>query len=348
MKKEKLSETERKRGGLLWWSPLFLFLITAVAGMMLFRFYIQSLSGEYDSKEYEQYYVMITNAPKSAFWQSVYEGAYQTGLEYGIYVDFLNESMPKDYTRDDLMKVAVHSEVDGIIVEADESEELGELIHEAHLQGVPVVTLYSDNTSSERCSYVGVGGYNLGTEYGKRVLSIVKENPPREITNVVVLVNTNTKDSGQNIIFSGIQDTIKKGTVFGDIACSMVSVDATNAFAAEESIRDILMEEEIPDIIVCLNELNTTCVYQAVVDYNLVGEVSILGYYDSETIIRGIERNVIYATAAINTEQMGQYCVDALKEYHELGYTSQYFTADIDMVDRNNVNEYTEGGDDDE
>ena len=29
-----------------------------------------------------------------------------------------------------------------------------------------LVTLYGDNTHSARCSFVGVGSYNLGREYG--------------------------------------------------------------------------------------------------------------------------------------------------------------------------------------
>ena len=129
---------------------------------------------------------------------------------------------------------------------------------------------------------------------------------------------------------------------------TLVSVDDTNAFSVEESIRDIFMEEELPDIIICLNELNTTCVYQAVVDYNKVGKVYILGYYDSETIINAIDRNVIYATVSIDTDQMGRYCVDALSEYHELGYTSQYFTADIELIKKSNVHKYLEGGEENE
>ncbi len=122
-------------------------------------------------------------------------------------------------------------------------------------------------------------------------------------------------------------------------------MDDTNAFSVEESIRDIFMEREIPDIIICLNELHTTCVYQAVVDYNKVGQVNILGYYDSDTIINAIDRNVIYATVAIDTKQMGQFCIKALQEYHELGYTSQYFTADIRLIQKEDVEEYLGKGD---
>ena len=108
------------------------------------------------------------------------------------------------------------------------------------------------------------------------------------------------------------------------------------------------MEEELPDIIVCLNELNTTCVYQAVVDYNKVGQIAILGYFDSDTIINAIDRNVINATISIDTGQMGRFCVDALTEYYEFGNTSQYFTADVTLIDKSNVSGYLEGGDEDE
>ena len=150
----------------------------------------------------------------------------------------------------------------------------------------------------------------------------------------------------QNILCSGIQETIDMEK--GDdtrIEMTLVSVDESNAFSVEESIRDIFMTSDIPDIIVCLNELTTTCAYQTVVDYNRVGQVDILGYYDSETILKAIERNVIYATVSIDTMQMGRSCVDAISEYHALGNTSQYFTADISLVNKKNVSGYLEGGD---
>ena len=62
----------------------------------------------------------------------------------------------------------------------------------------------------------------------------------------------------------------------------MLAIDDSTTFSVEESIRKIFLEEDVPDIIICLNELNTTCVYQTVVDYNKVGEVRILGNYTSD------------------------------------------------------------------
>jgi len=346
-----MKDKKQKNSSIIWilLSTILLIIITAITGISLFRVYMGNFTEVEDVKLYDKYYVMITEDRKSSFWQSVYAGAYEAGLSENTYVDMLGDNLTSDYGREDLMNIAISSEVDGIIVAADESEQMSALIDEAAIKGIPVVTLVGDNTHSNRCSFVGVGGYNVGTEYGQQVLQIIKESEAKPKTKVSVLVNANALDSGQNIICSGIQDTLDRAKEEGkEIEMTLVSVDNTNAFSVEESIRDIFMEEDIPDIIICLNELNTTCVYQAVVDYNKVGEVSILGYYDSETIIKAIDRNVIYATVSIDTKQMGEFCVNALSEYHELGYTSQYFTADIELIKKANVHKYLEGGEDNE
>ena len=59
---------------------------------------------------------------------------------------------------------------------------------------------------------------------------------------------------------------------------------------------------------------STTCVYQAVVDYNCVGEVAILGYYDTDTILKAKRKCSQCNDLDRHTEQMGA-CVDALRDY---------------------------------
>lgn len=308
---------------------------------VIFRSYVREFHKVTDKEKYDQYYVMITEDRKSDFWQSVYRGAYERGQEENIYVDLLGEHLSQEYSREDLMRIAMTSGVDGIFVESDESDEMLQMIDEAVDRGIPVVTLYGDNTHSERCSFVGVGSYNLGREYGRQVLKLAAAQEIPDVLDVAVLVNVHALNSTQSIVCSGIQDTLEQEKQQGpEIELSLITVDDTNTFSVEESIRDIFMEKKLPDIIICLNELNTTCVYQAVVDYNCVGEVSILGYYDTDTILKAIERNVINATISIDTEQMGAFCVDALREYYRYGYTSQYFTADVTIIDQNNVGEY--------
>jgi len=345
--------------------------LTAVMAVYVIWFYQSGLVEETEKESYDKYYIMITEDSKSSIWKSIYQGASERAMEENAYVDWLGDTLFEEYSVEELMQIATASAVDGIIVTANESEELTELINSAVEEGIPVVTLYGDNTKSARCSFVGIGSYNLGREYGRQALEIINERMKEETAEhalqitveeegviqaaveegrlgskerpakVAILVNAYAQDLDQNILCSGIQETIEQERSEDmEIELSLISVDDTNAFSVEESIRDIFMEQEVPDIMICLNELTTTCVYQAVVDYNKVGEVNILGYYDSDAIINAIDRNVIYATVAIDTKQMGGFCIDALEEYHELGYTSQYFTADIRLIRKDNVAEY--------
>ncbi len=327
--------------------PLLFSVVCVVFTVMMAGYVLWFYQGGYEEETagetYDRYYIMITREGKSAFWQSVYQGACERALEENVYVDWLGSDQLQGYSVEEQMEIAIASGVDGIIVTADENETLRKLIDRAAENGIPVVTLYGDNTQSARCSFVGVGGYNLGREYGRQALKIVQErlaDMTERPIRVTLLVNSYANSLDQNIIYSGIQEAIEQERGDAVIEISLQSVDDTNAFSVEESVRDIFMGGNVPDILICLNELNTTCAYQAVVDYNKVGVVSILGQYTSDTILNAIDRNVIYATVNIDTPQMGGFCIDALQEYHDLGYTSQYFTADISLVSRENVDEY--------
>lgn len=384
---------ERKFSGLMF-LPVFLtaacILFTVLMAGYILWFYKGSFQEETAGETYGRYYIMITQDGKSAFWQSVYQGAYERALQENVYVDWLGNDQFQDYSVEEQMEIAIASGVDGIIVTASEEEKMTALIDRADAAGIPVVTLYGDNTQSTRCSFVGVGSYNLGREYGRQALKIMRERlvgtqetrlvmmteedgvttetetaavamgalggseamlksvsvevgtEARPI-RVTLLVNPFANSLDQNILYSGIQETIEQERGNMVVELSQQSVDDTNAFSVEESVRDIFMGGEVPDILICLNELNTTCAYQAVVDYNKVGAVSILGHYVSDTILNAIDRGVIYATVDIDTAQMGAFCIDALQEYHDLGYTSQYFTTDISLITRDNVDEYLAG-----
>ncbi len=369
---KKMRAPKRKFSGLTL-LPAFLsvtcVVFTVVMAVYVLWFYQGRYQEETAGETYDRYYIMITQDDKSAFWQSVYQGACERALQENVYVDWLGNDQFQGYSVEEQMEIAIASGVDGIIVTADESEEMTALIDRAVEKEIPVVTLYGDNARSARCSFVGVGGYNLGREYGRQALEIVREKlagtketqilvrqdtseteemevevgTPQRPIRVTLLVNSYANSLDQNIIYSGIQETIEQDRGETAIELSLQAVDDTNAFSVEESVRDIFMDEDIPDILICLNELNTTCAYQAVVDYNKVGEVSILGHYISDTILNAIDRNVIYATVNIDTPQMGGFCIDALQEYHDLGYTSQYFTADISLISKDNVDEYLRG-----
>lgn len=327
-------------------------ILACLTGLLLFFFisYSNKLGQPMTDEKFDHYYALITDNTQSSFWNTVYKSAYEKGLEKGAYVEMISENLSRDYTREELMEIAIDSGCDGIMIEADESTEMSELINRAYSKNIPVVTMYSDNTNSERLCYVGINNYNLGREYGNLILKIAHEKSfPDDVIRAIVLMDTGSADSGQNVLYSAIKDTVDNEEHMREIQrlpieISMVSVDSTNSFSVEESIRNLFIKnrDALPDIIVCLNEIDTTSVYQTVVDYNYVGRINILGYYDSEAIVKGIDRNVIYATVSTDTGMLGSYCIDALSEYFEFGNTSQYLPVDISVITKDNVSEYME------
>lgn len=343
MQTEKKKEKHFNLNKLLWaaWGAV---IITAILILLVFQTYKKRFQNDSNAEMYSQYYAMIVEDRKSDFWRGIYESAYESGKELDIYVELLGDNLSQNYSKLELMQIATYAGVDGIIIEADESLRMAEAINKAADAGIPVVTLYEDNTRSNRCSYVGISNYDIGREYGRQVLDIAKRKMASQ--DVLVLMDANSGDTSQNIVLSGIQETIIQGNDNEEIQfnLSMAAIDNSNTFTVEESIRDLFMQEEMPDIIICLNELNTSCVYQAVVDYNKVGEVSILGYYSSDTILKGIYRSVIDATISVDVEQMGKYCVEALTEYKALGNTSDYFAVDITLIDKDNISDFMGGG----
>lgn len=320
-------------------SVSFMLLIT-IGSMFFFRMQMDKASrlmegASYES--YESYYAMISSNHESALWRSIYQGAVEAAAESGAYVEMLGSNLSTDYSRQDLMRIAIASGVDGIILEADESGDYTGLINEADAAGIPVVTVMGDDTTSNRKSFIGVNNYNLGREYGRQVLLAGED-----VQEVLVLISTSMPDTSQNIIFSGIQETLVEAGR-DDIRVYAAAIEGDNTFAVEESVRDVFLEQSM-DVLICLDELSTTCAYQAVVDFNRVGQIDIIGYYDSETILRGIERNVIHSTIALDTGEMGEYSIEALEEYRETGYVSDYFGVDTDLITIENVRDYLEDG----
>ena len=155
------------------------------------------------------------------------------------------------------MEIAIASKVDGIILEPNGEEAVTKLINKADQKGIPVITVLKDEPLSGRKSFVGINRYNQGQAYGEQILEVVKENK----NHVIVLLNSDSKDTGKNILYAGIRDAVGDHNVFLEAA----KINRQSAFGSEEDIRKIIMDTvNPPDVFVCLTAVDTLCAYQAV------------------------------------------------------------------------------------
>lgn len=305
--------------------------------------------GQTASGNYTQHYVMIVDDSTQEFWQRVFEGASDRAAEKGIYLEMMGEALNTGHSVSEYMQMAIAAKVDGIMLASDDSESIEELIDNATSTGIPVVTMLKDEPDSRRVSHIGISYYSLGQQYAEQLATLIRNKtvPSKMNFKVLLLMDNNINDSARNTVHSTIKDVLDSRTdLKAGVTIESRIIESTTAFAAEENIRNLFVnEKELPDVIVCLDEICSACVCQALVDYNQVGNVEMIGYYTGATVLSGISKRIIYSTTGVDTRTMGASGIDALAEYLETGYTSDYYSVDTFVVDQDSVGTYMGGSD---
>ncbi|MDO5540513.1 MAG: substrate-binding domain-containing protein [Eubacteriales bacterium] len=312
-----------------------LFSIILLGGMWLF--FQKSTEGidlqeAGTQKKYERHYVMIAEDAASTLWQEIYKSAAQEAEDSDVYLELVDSDAMAEYTLEDFLRISIASKVDGIIMQPNGSEQGRKLIHEAAQNKIPVVTALEDDSESERISFVGMNSYQMGSAYGEAILKNLEE----EDTNVLVLIGSDKRDTGTSIIVSQLMNDVREKTE--NVNISLYNINTDGNFELEEAIRDVFVnQKELPDLLVCLDEMITECAYQAIVDYNQVGNVDIIGYYESDNVLDSIKKGTIASTISFSTDEIGRYSVNALNEYHLLGHVSNYFNVTLRTINVGNV-----------
>lgn len=288
--------------------------------------------------KYQKEYVLITDDMDFSFWQNVYESAKETAVEHDACLRMLGPDQDSEYTLTDYMKMSIASNVDGIIVHSDGSDEMREQIDIATDQGIPVVTVLEDDAQSKRICCVGVNSYQMGQMFAGQIKNQITD----DTLTIIILLDEDVADN--DIIFNQIKENIPQGLASNyPIEITSQNISEKNTFDSEESIRDIFVKDsEVPDILVCLSDVDTVSACQAVVDYNQVGNVAIIGSYASDTVLDCIQKGVVQSTIWLDTTQIGASCVEALEEYKTAGNVTDYISINLNAVTKDNISDYIE------
>ncbi len=291
-------------------------------------------------RTYRYHYVMIINNLDSQFWNDVYQSVQKEASLHDAYVELKGRNQSSEYTAVDFMDMSIAAKVDGILLEFTGEENLEERINEAAAKGIPVVTILNDAPATDRKSYVGINSYELGQEYGNQILKTLPSNSQK--ARVMVLLHDNSIDSNQSQIFNQINNRMVTSRETGDrIKVEESKIPSGRAFEAEEIVRNLFQNPQgPPDIIVCMDEVDTEAVYQAVIDYNCVGETQVIGYYKSRAALEAVRKGTMAMSLCIDTGQMGKFSVQALTESIQDGRTNSFYSVDLQFVTKENASDF--------
>lgn len=314
-----------------------------IVSLVLFEYQVSLVgTGSGEQTSYARHYAFIGDR-SNAFLQSAYAAAAKAGTTSGDYVEFTGNNLNAGYTDLQLMDIAVKSGTDGIIVNANDSDEMSDAIGAAEDAGIPVVCIGSDSYGSTRQSYVGISYYNLGQAYGTELVHYVSGLSSRDVIpvqQVLILTSSSERSRGQNLVYTGMRDYIRSVNYSSYFHFTTQAVGNGTMFSAAEDITDLFNSDDLPDIIVCLDETNTTAACQSIVDTNHVGDITILGFYTNDTILNAVSKQILAATFTIDADRIGREAVNCLNEYIRNGFVTDYVPIDIETITSENVESY--------
>ena len=277
---------------------------------------------------------MIVGSGKNEFWQAIYESAKKTAENHNAYLEFHASDMGTGYNEIDYMEISIAAGVDGIILEFNGEEALKKEVDKAETAGIPVITIMNDAPDSKRQSFVGVNDYQMGQAYGEQVAALMDENTE----TALILLDSEKGDFEKSQIYSQISNVVMEQENGENVKIQAQNLMPENKFDIEEAIRTIFQSPEgPPQILVCMDEVTTECAYQAMIDFNMVGEVKIIGYYVSDTIREAVNKGLIPVTCTLDTEKMGKDCIEALWEYKQEGRVNSYYNVELEFVSKNEI-----------
>lgn len=296
------------------------------------------VSPEESMKEYDHHYLFVS-ADRSGMVQDVFKAASENAGQTGGYLEWCGSGTDNSYTEAECIDISIAMKADGILVCPDGSKDLEDAIDRASEAGIPVVTIMRDLPDSSRVSYAGVSGYQIGELYGGRLISMLHEGT----NDVCLLEDKGTGKDETQLLYTRMIQSVNSGAPSGKmIKLRTEEVDNSTDFDTEEVIRNLLLGNHVPDILICVNPIQTECAIQALIDYNLVGDVQVIGYYATKPILHALKQQLIPVTMTIDTAQLGEYSVQALDEYRKLKRVNSYYNIALDSITPRTVDEYIE------
>ena len=294
----------------------------------------QDIDSLVESRSARYHFVLIAEQIDSPYWQEVFAGARAAAAEVDAVVELAgSENFSIDQSTEQI-KIATAARLDGIATCVVDTIATGAAIDRAVTSGIPVVTLEYDAGSSKRQCFVGVNSFDLGQSFGRLAASQMISG------QIVILVSDNprTTSLSENQIVAGLRDYLAH---YPSISLNSLEISRDSAFAAEKSIRELLVGTP-GDVstIISLNVEDTLRVVEVMIDYGRTNSINVLGYQENADVLEYIKSGLIHTVIASDPYQIGYDSIQALAEIKKNNRTSDYIPSNLVTIDQSNVDDY--------
>jgi len=308
-------------------------LMLLICCMSAFLFWIQREDTEVFISKPKYHFHFVAQNSVDPFWKEVKQGVEEAARDFKVAVEFNAPRFNSLQEELQYLDIAVTSEVDGIITHASAGPEFKELIDRAYKKGIPVITVENDNKDSNRSAFVGTSSFQLGKAAAELLIKATEGK-----ANIAVIASGDLEQdtASQNLKMNGFLSTIKD---YPEMKVVNTYTSRMGILSAEEITYSIIAEG-IVNAIYTTSSVDTLGSAQLIVDRNKVGSIVLVGYGDTENILRYISKGIIFGTVMSDPYKMGYESLKALISIKESNNTSTFIDTGVKVITKENADEY--------
>jgi len=279
------------------------------------------------------HFAVILNNTDEPYIKDVEKGLNDTANSFNTAIE-INYSNGVDDYKDAIkyINIAIDSKVDGIITHAYDTDEFQKLIDKAEENKIPVITLDAALSNTKGSAFVGTNGFETGSKAGRLVAEALDGK-----AKVAIILESLEKSGKGNLKLDGFNNGIKN---YKDIKIETIKVSNTGILGANDVTQEILNNHPQLNAIVCTSSKDSIGAAQSVVDFNRVGDITIIGYGSTPEILSYIQKGVIYGTIVPGAYKIGCDSIKTLVNLKENKRVSSYIHTDSIVITKSNLKDY--------
>lgn len=280
--------------------------------------------------------VLISQELDNPYWRQIEHGAKVAAEKNGTILEYLGPIVADPAEQLKFVEVAIASKIDGILTQGLKDSHYIEVINNAIDRKIPVITIDSDSSNSNRLAYVGTDNYAAGLMAGKELISVTGASAKVGIVTGLF----NAPNLSERV--RGILDAVKNEQNIRILDVKESKIDRVGAATAAYNLiseypeLDTLIGTSALDAIGFVQMLDNARENNDPILKNNE-RIKIIAFDDLQETMEYIEQGKIDATIVQKPYQMGYASVELMLDYLQGSNIVTMYNTDISVLKSANM-----------
>lgn len=291
---------------------------------------IEQLEQGQSELDYSKHIVLIAQELDNPFWRVMEEGARAAAEQYHMKIEYMGPNRINPSEQMKLLERSIAAGPDAIVAQGIPDPNYNKLIDQAMEQGIPVITVDSDEAGSQRLAYVGTDNREAGRRLGELVVTGTAGSG-----KIGVIMGSEQADN-QQLRLEGLRSVISNAPGYDiiDIRYSNIS-----RIGAAQQTEAMLKQHEDIDIVIGLSALDAAGILEGAKAAHQE-DVRVYGFDDMEQTRESIAQGSIMASVVQQPREIGAKAIALLDHYFKGGALSDQYFIDTTILDREKLEAY--------